>query len=224
MPNIVQRFSRRTVTYIVSGCLVVVFAVGSLVWADHRSSKAPSRSTLVTSTPVVSTTPVVTFTPPATPTSSITPSATPSASPTASIVSSLPVSAQAMVSAFYNADTARQSAQVAAFFTPDTTAEDKSLHARLFTGIDTNGNPGGPTLFSDGAPQSVATYTITSSVPQGANWQVSVSEQRVSESSAADGAQVTMLVLVPKGNSWLISDYYQQGQLVSKYDGFLPPS
>jgi len=180
---------------------------------------SPSASPTVTPSPSPVVSPSVSPSPTVSPSPSVSPSATPGQN------ANFPLSAQSFVSGFYAAYQAKNSAEISGMFTADTTSELQSEHSRMFTGIDSTTNlPGGPTLFSTGAPDSVSSFAIQSEVQQGSNWQVTTVEQRLNSSGVADGSETTIMILVPSGSSWLIDSYYYQGETSGKYDAFQLPS
>lgn len=202
--------------YFITGTAAVVVVALAAGFGYYRQTSEP----VATPTPTV--TPLVTESPTPTPTAS--PAASPEVSPTptpSNAPQNLPDSAQKTVSSFYASYKAKDIAKVGESFTPDTTNELKSLHSRLFTGRDTDGVPGGPTLFSsNSASQSVGSYSISSSEEDGSNWTVTVTEQRISGTGESAGSVSTVLKLTPAGDSWQIDQYYHAG-LSGKYDGFL---
>ena len=227
-------------TYLITGSGLLVVLVAGLVVAYqvHHAPTAlapsPTPTPKVVSTSTSTATPLPTATPSPTATASASASATPSPTATATASASasasasattLPAAPQATVSEFYTAYKAKKASVIAGLFTADTTTELQSLHSRLFTGVDTDGDPGGPTLFStNSASQSASSYTILSVTQQGSAWDLSLSEQRLSGTGASAGTVQTMMVLVDQSGSWKIDSYYYAGSPVGKYDGLLDPS
>ena len=219
----------RKVQFIIGGSLglVVILAVSGVVYAIHKAAKAPLPVT-TTPTPTISVgtpSPLVSSVPSPSPSPSPTPTPTPTLSPGMSPSATLPISVQSFLSTFYADYKAKNAGALSVLFTSDGSSSDTFSHAHLFKGTDPDGtNPGGPTLFStDSASQTVAGYTVQQQVQTGDNWQLTISEERVSGSGDSVGNQTTTMILVPSNSTWLISLYYHQGAAASKYDGFLNP-
>ena len=196
--------------------VVIVFAIVFLWFsrlaADRHSSVTTSQTP--TPTPTASPTPT-TVTSSASPTASPTPTATPSTG-----LSALPATAQTLVKDFYTAYEAGNSAQLATYFTTDTTSDLQSLRARLFTGLDTNGVPGGPTLFvSSTALERPTSYVVSSVSGSASTWTLTVQETRLNGNGKALPTITTVLKLDEVGNGWKIDQYAHTGS-AQKYDGF----
>lgn len=176
--------------------------------------------------PETSATPSLEASPSASPTPDVSPS--PSSSPEITSAPSLstpaaqlPTAAKAKLDAFFAAYKAKDIQALSTMFVPDTTTELKSLHSRLFTGLDVDGSPGGPTLFSsNSASQSTAEYTLLSSTQEGQNWKVTLSEKRLSGTGGDAGTVQTTMVLSQDGGEWKVSQYFHVDS-AGKYDGFL---
>lgn len=202
---------------IYAACLgiVVTAVVVAILWNAVREQRQqnPVDTGVVSPSPTVS--PTSSATPTPTPTATPSPTATPAASPAV-----LPETATSFLKTFYAAYAAGDVTALAKKFTPDTGA-DISMHSRLFTGMDQNGNQGGPTLFvTNTANQKATEYSIVGSTKTVDGWTVSVQEQRVNGGGVALSPVTTTVKLVEEGASWLISGY----TLVSttgKYSAFL---
>ena len=211
---------------ITGGGLIIIAAAAVGAYALHSSSQpaAPAATPAPTSTPTADISSVGTPTPLPTATPSPTPSASasPTATPTAT-AAPLPAGPKAAMTAFYAAFKAKDRSAISAMFTADTTDELKSLHSRLFTGLDTDGNPGGPTLFAtNSASQSAASYSVTSASQSGASWVVAASEQRLTGTGASAGSVATSMTLTQENGAWKISLYTYQGTS-GKYDALQNP-
>lgn len=151
------------------------------------------------------------------------PSAIPTPSPSTP-VSGWPESAQKLLSDFYQAYKNQDRVKLATFFTDNKTEELKSLSSRLFTGLDLNGQPGGPTLFAtNSAAQTVDSYVLISATAQGNGWIASVKEQRLDDKGQSIGETTTLLTLVSQTSqpdAWLVDGYTHLGK-AGKYNGFL---
>lgn len=136
----------------------------------------------------------------------------------------LPGSAKTFLANFYAAYKQKDSERLGEMFTPDQTDEYRSLHARLFTGIDLQGNPGGPTLFStNSASGYVDGYSLLGAASQDKNWVVTVKENRFSSEGKAVGEQTAIFTITPKNDEnsiWLIDSYIHTGAS-GKYNGFI---
>jgi hypothetical protein len=148
-----------------------------------------------------------------------TPTPTPSPAP-----ASLPQSARAFVDLFYGAYARKDKDGLGTFFTMDSTDELRLLHSHLFLGVDLQGLPGGPTLFStNAASQWASGASIISATPQGdTGWLVSVQEKRMGANGSAIGSVSAAISLVPgiHAGDWRIAGYSRVG-LSGKYEGFL---
>jgi hypothetical protein len=200
---------------------LVIVVIGAILINQVRYQK----NQLVVDSPVPTNPLAASPTPSVTPTPAVSPIPTPSPTPTPTITAAqLPKSATTFLANFYAAYNQADRTRLAAYFSPDTTAELRSLHARLFTGVDPEGNPGGPTLFTtSSAIQKATGYTVVTSALQAGNWIVTVQEQRVDGDGKAISPITTILTLVPSTNptgSWLIDSYVHTGE-VGKYNGFL---
>ena len=203
--------------YLIWGGLLVVSLV--LIYLVFQIPKRNS----VTSNPSIQPSASASVTPLATPAASPTVSLTPIASPSQTVEEpvTLPSSASTFLQRFFLAYGNKNRTSLSGFFTPDPTPELLSVHSRLFTGLDTNGNPGGPTLFSSNSANQVTTsYVMTSSAKLGTGWQVKLKEQRSDINGGTVGSVNTVMDIVPKGADWQVDSYFHAAYS-GKYDGFL---
>lgn len=199
---------------------------GAWKWKDQQSSSSQLQRNDVTTPSSTNTPAVVAVT--ATPTETASTSAastSPGASPIPTVTAAvLPDTAKAVIANFFVAYKAQDKARLSIFFTADSTNELKSEHATLFTGVGLNGDPGGPTLFATNTASQYATsYSILGLAPQGDNWIVTLSENRVVSNGQSIGSTTTLMTLVPGAagqEAWLIDDYYRAGSS-GKYSAFL---
>ena len=198
----------------------IIIIIVTIAIKDRVNNKPLTEQTDTTATPTAT----ATVQPVAEPSSTAT--ATPSATATATSTATetLPDSAKSFLANFYTAYKAKDSSRMATMITTDT-GDDSQTHSTLFKGVDLNGNPGGPTLFSsNGVPsESVQSYSILNSVKRNSNWTVTVREQRVNNSGASVGERTTTLTLAPASESngnWLIDSYIPSGG-TGKYSAFL---
>lgn len=170
------------------------------------------------------------------PSSSVSPEAdevvpVPSQSPSAPVASTtpstsaqtLPDSATSFLKDFYQSYKKGDAKAMQPFFSDDGDAELKSLRSRLFTGVDTNGVPGGPTLFAtNSADQKVDTYAVATVSKTGSGWTVSVNEIRINGAGTRLPQITTTVSLIPSGSSWKIDSYARTGES-GKYNALLTP-
>jgi len=196
---------------------LVIIVVGAIL-INEISYQKQQENAVSSPTP----TSVFTVTPSPTATSQ-SPSPTPQATVN-SVSVQFPQSATTFMANFYSAYNAQDRARLATYFTPDTNDTDRSMHAHLFTDMDTNGTVGGPYLFVDGpANQRASGYTLVSETVQGSGWLVTVLEQRIDFQGAAQSPTTTIITLVPSTNptgSWLVDSYVRTSG-DEKYSAFL---
>ncbi len=203
---------------VVAGLLIIVLGAILTKAANYQDqqvtvSPAPSESPSAESSPIADVVnPVVEVTP--------TPAATPI--PTTAPAASMPQSATTFLANFYAAYNSADRDRLETYFTDDATSELRSLRARLFTGKDPEGNPGGPTLFAtSSANQKTTGYSVINSAAQSEGWVVTVQEQRVDGDGNTLGPVTTLIVLKPgPDGTWLIDSYNRSGE-VGKYSAFL---
>lgn len=207
------------------GVLVLLLVASGLYVSLHKSPVADE--TLVQVTPSASATApgnvaAVTQSSPS-PSGSLGTTAIPTA-PNKDGTITIPETARAFLANFYAAYSTRDRDRLGTLFTADPDDSLKYLHAVLFTGKDTQGNPasGGPTLFiSNNVLEFTTQYTILGATPQDKNWVITVSENRQSPSGSQRNL-TTLLTLLPSTtgqNSWLIDGYIPAGGN-GKYSGF----
>ena len=202
-------------------CVAAVLAIGLVAYTWPKRPTA-SITTLASPTPV----PTVVTEPSIQPSSSLSPTPRPTSSSIPSPSSSpdsLPASISQTLTVFYAAFKAQNASELAKMFVPDTTPEMKSLNSRLFKGVDTNGIPGGPTLFQTNSAGEIAiSYVVNSATMSGSNWQISLTEQRADLNGKATAGTATKIILIPGVNTeaWQIGVYAYQ-DTVGKYDAFI---
>lgn len=201
---------------IISLAVILVIAAGLLLtkwWMNQREDKNPNSNTTQSSTP--SNEEVSPGVSTLSPSASVSPVASPGGSPSSS--TSLPQSAQTFLSNFYSTYQKMEAKNLQSYFTEDTT----DLRSTLFTGLDTRGLPGGPTLFSSNSASERATsFNVIGSTKSGNNWQLEIQEQRVDLQGNKLSPMVTEMVIIPSGTSWLIDRYSREGK-TGKYNAFL---
>lgn len=215
--------SRRRIQWIlVVVTFILIIILGTTLYILFHNRKSANQGVSPTPSPTESVSPSTSPTSSVTPTPTVSPSESPppSSTPTASV---LPSAAQSTLNTFYTAYKNKDRSQIESLFTEDSTEELRSLHSRLFTGLDPQGNPGGPTLFaSNSASQSVDSFSVISIAAQEKKYVVTVKEKRLNASGESVGDYTTLITLVPNSTStkWLI-DAYVQDTSAGKYDGFL---
>lgn len=218
-PSLPLRNTRK-VTWILFTVLAIVTAVA--LFFTHAKQPLPAKKTVAVIS--ASPTPIAlpSLSPSASPITTFTPSPSPSVTPNAS-ADPVPSTVSQMFVTFFAAFKAQNALSLHTMFVVDTDADLKSLGSRLFTGMDLNGVPGGPTLFqTNSAGERATEYEILSVNQVGSAWHAMFREQRVSIAGAVVAPALTQMTLVPSSTSgtWLISQYAYQ-TTTGKYDAFI---
>jgi hypothetical protein len=208
----------KTHRWILIGSALTAAAIIGVSWyfvaRNNYQEPDPQETPTLTPSPTISPDPTPSITP--TPTESPTPP--PTSSPSASISEDV---AQ-RIAAFYSTWSSRNRLAMRPFFSLDTTSDQRSLNSALFTGFDSRGNPGGPTLFeTDPVSDTLNGFEIISAQQSGGAWTVTLREQRRS-TNEQDKVVMTRQVWIMQDNGWKIDEYVKVGSS-GKYDGFFTP-
>lgn len=137
-------------------------------------------------------------------------------------LSEVPANIKAVVSNFYLAYQKKDKSALGQLFTGDSSTGDADLHAALFTGADSSGNPKEPVLFvTSSASQWVDDYVAVAYVKQtDGSYLATIKEQRMTSKNEPIGEITTFIKIKAVDEKWLVDAYYLDGN-IGKYNAFL---